>query len=313
MSTWLERLRHIGATPVPTPPGPRQWAELLERLRVARSERGNLKATDLQALEAALGRAIATDQLQLLYQPRIDTLSGRIVGAEALLRWQHPDLGLLQPAQFIPYAEETGVILPLSRWVLRHACAQMAQWDVQGLPKIAISVNLTPHQLSDPDLCSDALHILNDYGLQSARLELEVSEPMLNLDSAKALQTLRKLRSARIGITLDDFGIGYTSLSHLEEFPIDVVKIDSSMIANVPGDYADEAMIQAIIDAGRRLRIRVVAKGVEKLGQVQFLRQRRCDDMQGFFFSEALPALGFAQRVQRDRTSADAKPANSSN
>ena len=298
--TWLKRLQRIGATPVPAPPGPRQLAELMERLRVARSERKSLKATDLLALEAALGRAIANDQLQLLYQPRIDTVSGRIIGAEALLRWLHPDLGLLQPAQFIPYAEETGVILPLSRWVLRAACAQLAQWDVQHLPLMSVSVNLTAHQLTDPQLCTDAVAILDESGLTHARLALEVTETMLTVDRAKALQTLRALQSVGISVTLDDFGTGYTSLSHLEEFPIDAVKIHGSMISNVPGDHADEAMIEAIIDAGRRLQIRVVAKGVETAAQVRFLRQRRCDDMQGFFFCEAVTAAAFAQRVMRD-------------
>ncbi len=286
---------------MPIPPGPRQWAELLERLRTGGGERNPPKATDLQALEVGLGRALRGNQLRLDYQPRFDTISGRVGGAEALLRWQHPDLGLLQPAQFIPYAEETGVILPLSRWVLRHACAQMADWDVQGLPPLQMSINLTAHQLADPQLCADAVNVLDEFALAPGRLEFEVTETILMLDSDNALAVVRQLQSVGVRIALDDFGIGYTSLLHLEEFSVDIVKIDASMLQNVPGDPAEEAMLEAIIDAGRRLKIQVIAKGVETTPQVQFLRQRRCGAMQGFFFSEPVTAGAFAQRVLRNQ------------
>ena len=218
-----------------------------------------------------------------MYQPSFETRTGRITGAEALLRWQHPDLGLLQPAEFIPYAEESGVILPLSGWVLRQACSQASAWEKDGLPALRMVVNLTAHQFSDPHLITDAIDILDDINFAPEPLELDITESMMLFDRARILKILRSLKAKKIHVALDDFGIGYSSLSHLQEFPVNVVKIARSIIRNVPGDYVNDAVTESIIAAGKKLHIHVVAKGVETATQVAFLRQHRCDNMQGFF------------------------------
>lgn len=264
------------------------------------SDDSPFKTSEMQALEASLGRAIVSDELRLMYQPKFETRTGRITGAEALLRWQHPELGLLQPAQFIPYAEDTGVILPLSRWVLQHACSQNMLWERMGLPPLRMAVNLSARQFNDPRLSASAARLLYDVDMEPHRLELEITESIMSYDPPKTLVILAALKKTGIRIALDNFGIGYSSLSHLQEFPIDIVKIDRSAIQNVPGDLADTSMTEAILDTARKLNVRAVAEGVETAEQVAFLQRRRCDDMQGFFFSQPLEAAAFARLVEKN-------------
>jgi EAL domain-containing protein (putative c-di-GMP-specific phosphodiesterase class I) len=298
---FLSRLRRIGTTPIVLPSDAQQWSTLFDRLATGAGERGETQQhADLAALESGLGRAIEHDELRLVFQPRFDARTGRINGAEALLRWQHPELGLLQPARFISYAEQTGVILPLSRWVLHHACLQLDQWEQQGLPALRIGVNLTPHQFRDVRLGTEIVRILEQVGIAAHRLELEITESVLLFDPERSQKIIARLKKAGVRIALDEFGIGYSSLHNLEQFAIDIVKIDRSLIRTIVQDHADTAIAEAIITTAKKLHIRVAAVGVENAEQVNFLRRHQCDDLQGFIFSEPLPADAFAALVRNN-------------
>jgi EAL domain-containing protein (putative c-di-GMP-specific phosphodiesterase class I) len=301
----LARLKRVGTTPIVLPTDALQWATLFDRLAISNTGSGERSDTeqnnDLAALESGLGRAIEHDELRLVFQPRFDARTGRISGAEALLRWQHPDLGLLPPARFISYADQTGVILPLSRWVLRNACLQIEQWEQQGLPALRIGVNLTPHQFSDPKLVTEIVRVIERLGIAAHQLELEITESVLLFDPTQSRKIVTRLKKAGVRIALDEFGIGYSSLLDLQQFNIDIVKIDRSLIRTIPQDHADTAIVEAIIAAAKKLHIRVAAVGVEQAEQVNFLRRQRCDDLQGFFFSEPLSADDFAVLVRKNQ------------
>jgi diguanylate cyclase (GGDEF)-like protein len=253
----------------------------------------------LLALEAGLRRALERNELLLHYQAKVETLTGRIIGAEALVRWQHPEFGLIAPAQFIPTAEESGLILPLSQWVMREACRQGVEWREQGLPRLPIAVNLSPRQFIDEDIVDDAKTILAQTGMDPTLLEFEITESMMMHNAERAVQILTDLRRMGIHIAIDDFGIGYSSLSHLKQFPIDTLKIDRSFIGDIPADKADAAITEAIIAIGKSLKITVVAEGVETLEQLRFLSERNCDQIQGYLFSKPLPAADFALLLQK--------------
>ena len=287
--------------PIVLPSDAQQWATLFDRLAAGSGERGATQQhADLAALESGLGRAIEHDELRLVFQPRFDARTGRINGAEALLRWQHPELGLLQPARFISYAEQTGVILPLSRWVLRNACLQIDQWEQQGLPALRVGVNLTPHQFGDAQLANEIVRMLEQIGLAPHRLEVEITESVLLFNPTRSHHILARLKKAGVRIALDEFGIGYSSLHDLQKFAIDIVKIDRSLIRTIPQDHADSAIAETIVAAAKKLHIRVAAVGVENAEQVNFLRRQRCDDLQGFFFSQPLPAEDFAALLRKN-------------
>ncbi|MDB5839751.1 MAG: hypothetical protein JWQ23_1703 [Herminiimonas sp.] len=249
------------------------------------------------ALESGLRRAIDRNELVLHYQPKVEARSGRISGAEVLVRWQHPELGLLQPEDFIPLAEETGLIVPLTKWVLRKACGQNQLWKNQGLPPLRIAVNLSARQFADEKLMSDVASTLSEIGMDPTLLELEITESMMMRDIDNTIAVLSGLKELGIRIAIDDFGIGYSSLSHLKQFPIDIIKIDRSFITDVPGNQADAAIADAIIAMGKSLKIIVVAEGVEEPEQLEFLRSRGCDEIQGFFFSRPLPVDEFCQLI----------------
>ncbi|HYD78387.1 MAG TPA: EAL domain-containing protein [Paucimonas sp.] len=253
----------------------------------------------LLALEAGLRRALERRELLLHYQAKVETLTGRIIGAEALVRWQHPEFGLMAPMQFIPTAEESGLILPLSQWVLREACRQSVQWRAAGLPPLPIAVNLSPRQFVDEDIVEDTKAILAETGMDPSLLEFEITESMMMHNAERTVQILTDLRGMGIHIAIDDFGIGYSSLSHLKQFPIDILKIDRSFIGDIPADKADAAITEAIIAIGKSLKITVVAEGVETLEQLQFLSNRNCDHIQGYLFSRPLPAAEFAALLQK--------------
>jgi EAL domain-containing protein (putative c-di-GMP-specific phosphodiesterase class I) len=264
----------------------------------------DVHSTRLLALESGLRRAIERDELALHYQPKVDVHTGLVSGVEALVRWKHPDLGLVPPAHFIPLAEETGLIIPLSKWVLREACAQSMAWHRQGLPPVRIAVNLSARQFIDDNLPEQTAKTLQETGMDPALLEFEITESMMMYNTDKTIEVLSAFRKMGIRIAIDDFGIGYSSLSHLKEFPIDIIKMDRSFVKDIPADQADAAIADAIIAMGKRLGIRVVAEGVETHAQLVFLRERGCDEIQGYYFSKPLPAGEFASYLRRNMADA---------
>jgi EAL domain-containing protein (putative c-di-GMP-specific phosphodiesterase class I) len=217
---------------------------------------------------------------------------------EALLRWKHPDLGTIAPMQFIPVAEETGLIVPIGKWVLRAACLQNLAWQNQGLPQLRISVNLTARQFFDEHLLTDLTAILAQTGMDASLLELEFTESLLMRDVDKTLQILVGLKAMGIRVAIDDFGIGYSSLSTLKQFPLDTVKIDRSFIRDVASDADDKHLTEAIIAMGRTLSLTVVAQGVETKEQADFLRQNACDEFQGFYLNKPMPAEQIAELLR---------------
>ncbi|HJV52629.1 MAG TPA: EAL domain-containing protein [Noviherbaspirillum sp.] len=257
----------------------------------------DVHSAKLLALESGLRRAIERGELTLHYQPKVDAQSGRVTGAEALVRWLHPELGLVAPAHFIPLAEETGLIVPLSKWVLKEACRQNRLWRQQGLPPLRMAVNLSARQFTDDNLSGETAKTLHEVGMDPSLLELEITESMMMYNTDRTIQVLSELRMMGIGIAIDDFGIGYSSLSHLKQFPIDIIKMDRSFIKDIPGDFSDAAIADAIIAMGKRLNVMMVAEGVETIAQLDFLRERGCDEIQGYYFSKPLPADEFARFV----------------
>jgi diguanylate cyclase (GGDEF)-like protein/PAS domain S-box-containing protein len=269
---------------------------------------GRLKALSLERLtiEAHLRRAIERDELTLHYQAKVDLATNRIAGVEALLRWHGAELGTVTPAKFIPLAEETGLILPIGRWVLQTACAQSVAWQRAGLPPLPIAVNLSPRQLADPGLVADVRAVLDGTGLQPGLLELEVTESSVMHNVDRAVDVMTALKSMGVRLAIDDFGTGYSSLAQLKRFPIDTLKVDRSFIREIPDDPEDRAIAEAIIAMGKTLSLTVVAEGVETAAQKEFLRARACHQMQGFHFSKPLPAGEFAELLLRQRESGPA-------
>ena len=241
-------------------------------------------------LESALRRALERDQFSLHYQPKIDMASGQITGVEALLRWNHPELGTVSPGQFIPLAEETGLIVPIGRWVLKEACAQNMAWQRRGLRPVTMAVNLSPRQFADPHLLQDVDEALVASGMSPVLLQLEVTESMVMRNVSRAIKVLDAIQSRGIRLAIDDFGTGYSSMSLMKQFPIDTIKIDRSFVRDLPVDSEDQAIAQAIISMGKALGMTVIAEGVETSEQEAFLRSHACDEMQGFLFSKPLPA-----------------------
>src|SRR6202023_1273484 len=244
----------------------------------------DVKAQSIERLmlETGLRHALDRKQLSLHYQPKVDLGTGQITGVEALLRWRHPDLGMLPPMQFIPLAEETGLIVPIGRWVLKEACTQNMLWQHQGLMPVSMAVNLSPRQFMDESLLQDIDEALFASGMPPTLLQLEVTESMVMQNVPRAIKLLDTIRSRGIRLAIDDFGTGYSSMSLMKQFPIETIKIDRSFVRNLPDDCEDQAIAQAIISMGKALGRTVVAEGVETLEQATFLRDRGCDEMQGF-------------------------------
>ena len=258
----------------------------------------NLHSFERLALESALRHALGRQEFVLHYQPLADLASGAIVGAEALLRWRHPDLGLVMPAQFIPLAEETGLIVPIGQWVLQTACAQAQAWHADGLRGFRIAINLSARQFRDDALTADVGQAIAQSGIEPQNLELEITESMVMQAPELAVRTLTLLREMGVAVAIDDFGTGYSSLGHLKRFPIDHVKIDRSFIKDLPHDSDDAAITCAVIAMAKSLRMRVIAEGVETDAQLDFLRGHGCDEFQGFLLSQPLPAAEFALLVR---------------
>jgi diguanylate cyclase (GGDEF)-like protein len=250
------------------------------------------------SLESALRRALEREQFSLNYQPKVDMESGQITGVEALLRWTHPELGNVSPAQFIPLAEETGLIVPIGRWVLREACAQAMDWQRRGLLPLSMAVNLSPRQFADEHLLQDVDEALAASGMSPVLLQLEVTESMMMRNVGRALKVLDAIQSRGIRLAIDDFGTGYSSMSLMKHFPIDTIKIDRSFVRDLPQDSEDQAIAQAIISMGKALGMTVVAEGVENIEQEAFLRTHGCDEMQGFLVSKPLPPRQMADLLR---------------
>lgn len=241
-------------------------------------------------LENSLRRALERDEFLLHFQPQVNMANGQISGAEALIRWRHPELGLLPPARFIPLAEETGLIVPIGEWVLRKTCAQIQAWRAEGLPPLRVAVNLSARQFREKQLFKTITAILEETGLPPELLELELTESIVMEHSEEALATLRQLSAMGLILAIDDFGTGYSSLSYLKRMPIQILKIDQSFVRDISADPDDRAIVSAIVALAHVLKLKVVAEGVETREQMEYLRAVECDSMQGFLYSHPVEA-----------------------
>jgi len=258
------------------------------------TEQMNINATEHLYIRSGLRQALEKSELVLHYQPQINLSSGRIVGAEALIRWNHPELGMVPPDRFIPVAEDSGLIVPIGEWVLQEACRQAAAWQQAGWPGLVVAVNLSSVQFKRGDLEKSVIQALTRSGLEPGSLELELTESILIQDTEKVLDTVRRLKSLGIKLSIDDFGTGYSSLSYLKSFAVDKLKIDQSFIRNMANDPGDAAIVHAVIQMARSLNLKTIAEGVEDEGMLKPLRLHHCDEVQGYYFARPMPADEFA-------------------
>ncbi|MEG3933428.1 MULTISPECIES: EAL domain-containing response regulator [unclassified Microcoleus] len=267
-----------------------------EQYNTLRSQSSELiqDADKLDRIKTSLCDALEREEFQVYYQPQVNVHTGKIISAEALVRWLHPEKGLISPAEFIPQAEATGFIVQLGEWVLQTACRQMQVWQNAGFP-LRIAVNLSPRQFHQPDLSSRVAHILAETGLQASSLELELTESLMVEDAESAIATLQHLKNLGVCISLDDFGTGYSSLSYLTQYPFDTLKIDRCFISNITDGCTNAAIVKAIIEMAHSLCLEVIAEGVETEAEKDFLWRYKCDIMQGYLFSPPLAAADFEQ------------------
>lgn len=253
----------------------------------------NARAESQMSLELRLRRAIEADEFSLFYQPQIDAVSGMAIGAEALIRWNDPDMGLVLPDLFIPLAEQASLISAIGDWVLHEACKQSAIWQRSGLPPLRIAINLSPRQFQRTDLYRNVDRALKDTGLPPECLSLEVTESAVMQDVDHTIETLVRLKNLGVHLAIDDFGTGYSSLSYLRRFPIDLIKVDRSFIMDIPASQDDIAIVSAVIAMAHQLNIKVLAEGVQTLEQRDILLSHQCDELQGYLFAHPLPADEF--------------------
>jgi diguanylate cyclase (GGDEF)-like protein/PAS domain S-box-containing protein len=258
----------------------------------------NARAVERQTVEEGLRSALERKEFTLHYQPKVDLRTGAITGAEALVRWIHPTLGLVPPAQFIPVAEASGLILPIGAWVLREACAQAQAWVDAGLPPITMAVNVSAMEFQDERFLANLFEILDDTGFSPECLELELTESVLMRRVDATAVVLETLRRRGVRAAVDDFGTGYSSLSYLQRFPVHTLKIDQSFVRQISASSDDTAIVTAVISMARSLRLRVIAEGVETLQQLIFLRAHQCDEGQGYYFSRPVLPAQFARLLQ---------------
>lgn len=259
----------------------------------------NVRIVERQLVESGLRHAIERNELEVFYQPIMDLVSGEITGAEALLRWRHPLRGLLEPAQFIAIAEESGLIVPIGQWALNQACMQAKIWQQSGLPYLRMAFNVSAAELRARDFLDGVRAALADTGLAPHLLELELTETFLLQDLKSTTDVLSALKGLGVGLALDDFGTGYSSLTYLKRFPIDCIKIDRSFVHDLTSDADDACIVSAIISMGRNLGLRVVAEGVETRAQLAFLQATTCPEGQGYYFSKPMSSRDFTQMLRR--------------
>ncbi len=261
----------------------------------------NIGSSDRLALQSSLRHALERQELLLYYQPQVNLKTGQIVGAEALVRWQHPERGLISPDKFIPIAEETGLIVPIGEWVLKTACQQTKVWQNAGFSHLRIAVNLSSRQFSQIDLRHQLVAILMETGLDPKYIELELTESMLVHNTEVAIRRLNALKSLGVEIAIDDFGTGYSSLSYLQQFPFDILKIDRCFIQNITDNPNKAAITKAIIEMAKTLNLKLMAEGVETEAELSFVCQNHCDGMQGYLFSRPLPSHDFEQLLKKNK------------
>jgi diguanylate cyclase (GGDEF)-like protein/PAS domain S-box-containing protein len=262
----------------------------------------NVRAVERQSIEEDLRRALERNEFTLHYQPKIELATGTITGAEALLRWTHPTRGSVSPAQFIPIAEDSGLILSIGAWVLSEACAQAQSWMKAGVPVGTIAVNVSAIELRNESFLERLFSTLLESGLDPRSLELEVTESVLMKNSELAASILQNIREKGVRVAIDDFGTGYSSLSYLRKFPLDALKIDQSFVRDIAASPDDTAIVSAIISMGQSLKLRVVAEGVETVEDLAFLQHHECDEAQGYYFSRPVPAEHFVALLKSERS-----------
>ena len=265
------------------------------------SENLRTMSNERLTIETNLRHAMERNEFYLDYQARLDLRTRAITGVEALLRWNNPYLGAVTPTQFIPIAEETGMIVPIGRWVLKTACAQSVAWQKQGLPPVCMSVNLSLRQLVNENFLDDVKSILQETGMPPNLLELEITESTVMHNPERLVPVLTKIKEMGIRMAIDDFGTGYSSLAQMKNFPINTLKVDRSFIRNLPEDNDNRAITEAVIIMGKSLKLKVVAEGVETREQEKFLKDQICDEMQGFFFSKPISPEGFANLLRKNK------------
>jgi diguanylate cyclase (GGDEF)-like protein/PAS domain S-box-containing protein len=256
-------------------------------------------ARDELVLETELRQAIGRGEFLLHYQPQVDLRTGGIIGAEALVRWAHPKRGLVRPLDFLPLAEETGLIIPINEWVLREACHEAVVWKANGLPPLRIAVNLSPIQFRNQDVVALVKDVLAESGLDPTLLELELTESILIQNTETVVGALRELGELGVSLAIDDFGTGYSSLAYVKNLPVDRLKIDQCFIRNLPSDPSDTAIVRTVINLGHSLGLKVIAEGVDTIEKIGFLRAEGCEEAQGFFYSLPVPSKEFQTLVNR--------------
>jgi diguanylate cyclase (GGDEF)-like protein/PAS domain S-box-containing protein len=273
----------------------------------------NVRAVETHFLESGLRHALKRHEFVLHYQPKMNLMTNAITGVEALIRWRHPRRGLVRPAQFIPIAEDSGLIVSIGRWVLREACRQARAWQVAGVPPTIVAINISPVELRAPDFVTSVRAVLAEEGLEPCFLELELTESFLMEDSKSTLAILQGLKDMGVHLTIDDFGTGYSSLSYLKRYPIDTLKIDHSFVRDLTTDIDDASIVSAVVSMGESLHMQVVAEGVETLEQLEVLQQLNCPQGQGYYFSRPLDAGQFSRllKVRKNETALPAVPSAS--
>ena len=258
----------------------------------------NVKALERMRMEKDLKKAVEADEFVVHYQPQVDIRSGRIVGVEALLRWQHPEKGLILPGDFIALAEDTGLIIPIGELVLRTACRQAKAWQLEGFPPMRLAVNLSARQISQKSLVETIASVLAETGLNPSLLELEITESTAMQDMDFSINVLKQFREMGMNIAIDDFGTGYSSLNYLRRFPLTTLKIDRSFVRDVLTDVGDAAIVATIIVLAQNMKLKVIIEGVETEKQMAFFSQQECFEMQGYLFSQPVPADQIAVFMQ---------------
>ena len=265
----------------------------------------NARAVERQFVEEGLRRALERQEFVLHYQPKVNLESGTVIGAEALIRWRHPDRGLVPPSQFVSIAEDCGLIVPIGQWVLREACRQARSWQDAGLPRLPVSVNLSAIEFKSKTFLEDVRRILDETRLEARYLELELTESILMDHSETTIDMLQALKTMGVKLAIDDFGTGYSSLSYLTQLPIDCLKVDQSFVRQLVPDahgafkIGPALIVSAVIGMGKSLRHRVVAEGVETREQLAYLAQEGCDEVQGFLVGRPLPIADYGEVIGR--------------